>query len=65
MKAKLLKKVRSKVSLQERNGNYYVFVRGNLKYTNINILVAKALYRAVVIDMAIDMSNYKCKKRIL
>jgi len=65
MKAKLLRKVRKKVTLQERNGMYYIFKCGNLVWKDNWLGVAKSLYRSEVIGLAKELFTPKCKKRIL
>ncbi len=65
MKAKLLRKVRSKVTLQERNGMYYIFRRGEIVWKHNWLGVAKLIYRNEVIDFAKDLFTPKSKKRIL
>lgn len=65
MKAKLLKKVRKKVLLCGRNRIYYVYDCGILIYEHANLIVAKVFYRNAVIRLAKELSNYKCKKRLL
>lgn len=51
MKAKLLKIVRKKVSLQERNGKYYIFSSKKLIWCRS--------------DLAVEIFGIRLKKRIL
>jgi len=65
MKAKLLKKVRAKVTLQERNKHYYLFLRGKLLYSGENLMDAKCMYRLQIIGLAEDIFKIRLKKKLL
>lgn len=65
MKAKLLRNVRKKVSLQGRNGTYYVYNKGLLVYTSNYLGACKDVYRNVVIHLSKEIFKPKCKEKIL
>jgi len=65
MKARLLKKVRGKISLQSRNQDYCVFNRSKLIWTGKDLGMAKRAYILEVVAEATTMFQPKCKKRIL
>lgn len=65
MKAKLLSIVRKKVSLQERNGQYYVYNKGLMVCTSNYLGVCEDVYRNVIIELSREIFRPKCKKRLL
>lgn len=64
MKVKLLKKVRKKISLWERNGIYYLFKNGKEIDNWISKSKALKTYRKMLIWEAQDIFGIKMKRKL-